>query len=184
MKEKAVFLDRDGVINEDKGYVHKIEDFYIYPEVFPALKKLQENGFKLVVITNQSGIAVGYYTEEDFLKLTEYMLNVFEKEGIKIEKVYYCPHHPEGIIPKLKMKCDCRKPESGMIKQAIKEFNIDPYKSFLIGDKETDILAGKKEDIKSILVKTGQGMKYVKDTKADFVAENILDAVENFILKI
>jgi len=183
LKKKAVFLDRDGVINEDKGYVHKIKDFFIYPEVFPALRKLQESGFKLIVITNQSGIAVGYYTEEDFHNITKYMLNLLEKEDIKIEKVYYCPHHPEGIIPELKMKCNCRKPESGMIKQAIKEFDIDPSNSFLIGDKETDIMAGHKEGIKSILVKTGQGMKYVKDTKADFVAKNILDAVENFILK-
>ncbi|RMA93191.1 D-glycero-beta-D-manno-heptose 1,7-bisphosphate 7-phosphatase [Hydrogenothermus marinus] len=182
MGEKAVFLDRDGVINEDKGYVHKVEDFYIYPEVFPALKKLQNAGYKLFIVTNQSGIAVGYYTEEDFKNVTKHMLNEFEKEGIKIEKVYYCPHHPEGIIPELTMKCDCRKPESGMIKQAIKEFNIDPSKSFLIGDKETDIKAAHKENIKAILVKTGQGLKYVNNTEADFIAENILDAVEQFIL--
>ncbi len=183
MKNKAVFLDRDGVINEDFGYVHKIENFHIYPEVFPALRKLQEAGYKLLVVTNQSGIAVGYYTEGDFLKLTEYMLKVFEKEGIKIDKVYYCPHHPEGIIPELTMKCDCRKPESGMIRQGIQEFNIDPSASFLIGDKETDIKAAHKEGIKAALVKTGQGMKYVENTEADYIGENILDVVENFILK-
>ena len=184
MKNKAVFLDRDGVINIDKGYVHKIDDFHIYPEVFPALKKLQEAGFKLIIVTNQSGIAVGYYTEEDFKKLTEYMLSVFEKEGIKIDKVYYCPHHPEGIIPELAIKCSCRKPESGMIKQGIKEFNIDPSMSFLIGDKETDIKAAHKERIKAALVKTGQGMKYINDTEADFIGENILDVVDNFIIKL
>ncbi len=183
MKNKAVFLDRDGVINEDFGYVHKIENFHIYPEVFPALRKLQEAGYKLLIVTNQSGIAVGYYTEEDFLKLTDYMLNVFKKEGIHIDKVYYCPHHPEGVIPELSFKCDCRKPESGMIKQGIKEFNIDPSASFLIGDKENDIKAAHKEGIKAALVKTGQGMKYVNNTEADFVGENILDVVENFILK-
>lgn len=180
---KAVFLDRDGVINVDKGYVHKIEDFEFYPNVFEALKKLQDNGFKLFIVTNQSGIAVGYYTEEDFLKLTDYMLKEFEKHGIKIEKVYYCPHHENGTVEKYSIKCDCRKPESGMIRQAIKEFGVDTSKSFLIGDKENDILAAHKEGIKAALVKTGQGLKYIKNTTADFIGEDILDVVENFILK-
>jgi len=94
------------------------------------------------------------------------MLNLLEKEDIKIEKVYYCPHHPEGIIPELKMKCNCRKPESGMIKQAIKEFDIDPSNSFLIGDKETDIMAGHKEGIKSILVKTGSTLWFADLAKS------------------
>lgn len=180
---KAVFLDRDGVINVDKGFVHRIEDFEIYPNVFEALRKLQEKNFKLFIVTNQSGIAVGYYTEEDFLKLTEYMLDKFKREGIKIEKVYYCPHHENGVVEKYSFKCDCRKPESGMIRQAIEEFGVDPSKSFLIGDKENDIKAAHKEGVKAALVKTGQGLKYINDTSADFVAEDILDAVENFILK-
>ncbi|NPA57881.1 MAG: D-glycero-beta-D-manno-heptose 1,7-bisphosphate 7-phosphatase [Aquificae bacterium] len=183
MKNKAVFLDRDGVINEDYGFVHRIEDFRIYPEVIPALKKLQEAGFKLLVVTNQSGIAVGYYTEEDFLKLTEHMLSLLEKEGIKIDRVYYCPHHPEGVVPRYTMKCDCRKPESGMIRQGIREFNVDTSRSFLIGDKENDIKAAHREGIKAALVKTGQGLKYVDNTEADYIGENILDVVENFILK-
>ncbi len=179
---KAVFLDRDGVINVDKGYVHKIEDFEFYPNVFQALKKLQDAGFKLFIVTNQSGIAVGYYTEEDFLKLTNWMLDQFKKEGINIEKVYYCPHHEEGIVEKFSFKCDCRKPESGMIKQAILEYKIDPKQSFLIGDKESDIIAAHKEGIKAALVKTGHGMKYIENTTADFVGEDILDVVENFIM--
>ena len=183
MKNKAVFLDSDGVINEDKGYVHKIEDFYIYPEVFPALKKLQEAGYKLLIVTNQSGIALDYYTEEDFHKVTEHMLEELSKHGIKIDHVYYCPHHEEGTNPKYTMKCDCRKPNSGMIRNGIKDFNVDVSKSFLIGDKENDIKAAHKEGLKAILVKTGQGKKYAENTKADFVAENILDAVENYILK-
>lgn len=180
---KAVFLDRDGVINVDKGYVHRIEDFEFYPNVFVALRKLQEAGFKLFIVTNQSGIAVGYYTEEEFLKLTDYMLEQFKKEGINIEKVYYCPHHENGIVEGYSFKCDCRKPESGMIRQAISEFGVDPSKSFLIGDKENDILAAHKEGIKAALVKTGQGLKYAKTTTADFVGEDILHVVESFILK-
>ncbi|WP_456401305.1 D-glycero-beta-D-manno-heptose 1,7-bisphosphate 7-phosphatase [Persephonella sp.] len=183
MGNKAVFLDRDGVINIDYGYVHKIKDFHIYKEVFPALKKLQDEGFKLLIVTNQSGIAVGYYTLEDFKNVTNYMLDTFRKEGIFIDKVYYCPHHPEGIIPEFKKVCECRKPESGMIRAGIEEFNIDPEKSFLIGDKENDIKAAHKENIKAALVKTGQGLKFVNNTEADFVGENILDVVDNFILK-
>lgn len=180
---KAIFLDRDGVINVDKGYVHRIKDFEFYQNVFEALRKLQEAGFKLFVVTNQSGIAVGYYTEDDFLKLTDYMLQQLSKEGIRIEKVYYCPHHENGVIKGYSFKCDCRKPESGMIRQAISEFGVDPSKSFLVGDKENDILAAHKEGVRAVLVKTGHGLKYKDNTTADFVAEDILDAVENFILK-
>jgi len=182
-KNKAVFLDRDGVINEDFGYVHKIEDFYIIEEVYPALKKLIDNGYKLVVITNQSGIGMGYYTEDDFFKITDYMNKKLSENGIKIDKVYYCPHHPEGKIEKYAKKCDCRKPGTKMIEDAVKEFNIDLSKSYLIGDKETDIEAGKKMGLKTALVKTGQGRKYMNNSKADYIADNILDAVENFILK-
>jgi D-glycero-D-manno-heptose 1,7-bisphosphate phosphatase len=182
-KNKAVFLDRDGVINEDYGYVHKIEDFHIFDEVYPALKKLRERGFKLLIITNQSGIGMGYYTEEDFFKITEHMKEKLKEKGIEIDKVYYCPHHPEGVVPEYTMKCNCRKPETGMIEEGIKDFDIDISQSFLIGDKETDIEAGKKVGLKTILVKTGRGKKYMENTKADYIAENILDAVDNFILK-
>ena len=179
---KAVFLDRDGVINVDKGYVHRIEDFEFYPNVFKALKKLQGAGYKLFIVTNQAGIALGYYTEEDFLKLNKFMLKEFEKEGIKIEKVYYCPHREDGIVEKYAIKCDCRKPESGMIRRAIREFGVEPSKSFLIGDKESDILAAHKEGIKAALVKTGEGMRYIDATTADYVGEDILDVVDNFVL--
>jgi len=180
---KAVFLDRDGVINKDFGYVYRIEDFFIYDEVYPALKKLRDAGFKLIVITNQSGIGRGYYTEEDFLNITKHMKEKLKEKGIVLDKVYYCPHHPEGVIPEFTKKCNCRKPETGMIEEAVKEFNIDLSNSFLIGDKETDIQAGKKMGLKTILVKTGRGKDFISNTSADYIAENILDAVENYILK-
>ncbi|NPA51267.1 MAG: D-glycero-beta-D-manno-heptose 1,7-bisphosphate 7-phosphatase [Aquificae bacterium] len=183
MKKKAVFLDRDGVINVDKGYVYRIEDFEFYPGVFEALKLLQDSGYKLLVVTNQSGIALDYYKEEDFLRLNDYMISKLKENGIEIDKVYYCPHHEEGTNSKYTMKCDCRKPSSGMIRRGIEEFDIDVSRSFLVGDKENDIKAAHKEGIKAILVKTGQGVKYVKDTQADYVAENLLDAVKNIILK-
>lgn len=132
--KRAIFLDRDGVINIDKGYVSKIEDFKFIDGVIKSLKKLQNAGFLLIIITNQSGIGRGYYSLEDFEKLTNWMLEELKKSGVFIEKVYFCPHSPDE-------NCECRKPSSGMIKEALKEFNIDPKNSWMVGDKQSDILA-------------------------------------------
>ncbi len=142
LKNKAVFLDRDGVINEDIGYLFKIEDFKLKEEIIPLLKNYQKQGFLLIVITNQSGIARGYYTESDFMKLNSWMINLFHTKGILITKTYYCPHHPEHTG-----ECDCRKPKPGMLLNAIRDFNIDPSVSILIGNKKTDILAGEQAQI-------------------------------------
>lgn len=143
MKRKALFLDRDGVVNIEKEYIYKIEDFIFSDGIFDLILRYQQNGYLIFIITNQSGIARGYYTIKDFNRLTKWMLDQFKKKGITISKVYYCPHHPD-----ITGECSCRKPEPGMIIQAIKEFNIDPSQSVLIGDKEIDILAGEKAGIK------------------------------------
>ena len=139
---KALFLDRDGVINEDCGYLYKKEDFKLIKGIIPILKKYQELGYMLIVVTNQSGIARGYYTENDFLSLNSWMVKLLDDKGIKITKTYYCPHHPDISGP-----CTCRKPKPGMIVKALEEFHIDPGKSILIGNKKTDILAGKEAQI-------------------------------------
>jgi D-glycero-D-manno-heptose 1,7-bisphosphate phosphatase len=136
-QNKALFIDRDGTINIEKHYVYKKEDFVFMPGIFDLLKHFTDNGYLLFIITNQSGIARGFYSEEDYTKLTDWMLNEFELKGIKITKVYHCPHHPDITGP-----CNCRKPKPGMILQAIEEFNINPSASVLIGDKKSDILAG------------------------------------------
>jgi len=141
-QNRVVFLDRDGVINEDNGYVYKIEDFIFKDGVFDSLKRLQDLGYKLIVVTNQSGIGRGYYSEEEFLKLTSFMKDEFKKNGIKIDKVYYCPHKPED-------NCECRKPKNKMFKDAIKEFDIDPKLSWMIGDKPSDIEAAKRSGIEN-----------------------------------
>lgn len=135
---KAVFLDRDGTINVDRAYLSKIEDFEYIPGAVEGLRILQEAGFTLIITTNQSGIARGYYSEEDFLKLNNWMLSDLKKKGIKIAKVYYCPHHPNGKIEKYKMDCNCRKPKLGMYEEAIKDFDIDLSHSYSIGDKIRD----------------------------------------------
>lgn len=139
---KALFLDRDGTVNVEKNYVFRKEDVEFIPGIFELTRAYQKEGFLIFIITNQSGIARGYYSEEDFEKLTYWMNEQFRKEGIKITAVYHCPH-----LPEITGECDCRKPKPGMIFKAIREFNIDPVKSVLIGDKKSDILAGENAGI-------------------------------------
>jgi D-glycero-D-manno-heptose 1,7-bisphosphate phosphatase len=138
--QKAFFLDRDGVINVDHGYVAKIEDFTFMDGVFPVLRALSAKGYALIVVTNQSGIGRGYYTEEDFKKLTEWMLHRFDEEEIQIAGVYSCPHSPGA-------DCACRKPAPGMALQAIRELGIDPALSWMIGDKPSDMAAAEAAGI-------------------------------------
>ncbi|BAF70557.1 D-glycero-beta-D-manno-heptose 1,7-bisphosphate 7-phosphatase [Nitratiruptor sp. SB155-2] len=151
---KAVFLDRDGVINEDSGYVHTIQDFHFLPGVFEALKHFQNLGYHLFIVTNQSGIGRGYYTQDDFYSLSAWMVNQLKKRGITIDKIYHCPHHPD-------MECTCRKPMPGMLLKAIDEFEIDPKKSWMIGDKLSDIEAAKGAGIENtIIIGSDRGAKY------------------------
>lgn len=149
---KAIFLDRDGTINVDKEYLSKIEDFEYLPGVIDGLKILQDVGYKLIIITNQSGIARGYYTEEDFLKLNNWMVQDLRGRGIEISKVYYCPHHPEGKIEKYRIDCDCRKPKLGMYQRAIKDFDIDISESWTIGDKIRDSEICQTTDCRGYLI--------------------------------
>lgn len=141
-KNKALFLDRDGTVNIEKDYVFRIEDFEFIPGIFDLINDYQEKGFLLFIVTNQSGIARRMYSEDDFLRLNNWMLQQFKNQKLEITKVYHCPHHPE-----ITGKCDCRKPAPGMILQAIQEFDIDPVNSVLIGDKKRDILAGQRAGI-------------------------------------
>ncbi|MFV0590321.1 MAG: D-glycero-alpha-D-manno-heptose-1,7-bisphosphate 7-phosphatase [Draconibacterium sp.] len=141
-KRKALFLDRDGTINIDKDYLFRIEDFEFQPGIFELLKKYSDLDYLIFIITNQSGIARGYYNENDYLQLTKWITEQLAAKGIHVEKVYHCPHHPE-----ITGKCECRKPKPGLIVQALNEYDIDPKLSVLIGDKERDILAGKNAGI-------------------------------------
>ncbi|MFA5234603.1 MAG: D-glycero-beta-D-manno-heptose 1,7-bisphosphate 7-phosphatase [Sulfurimonas sp.] len=133
---RALFLDRDGVVNIEINYLYKIEDFEFVEGIFELCKKYQDRGYIIVIVTNQSGIARGYYSKEDFNYLTLWMIKEFAKHKIDIKKVYYCPHHPE-----ISGACSCRKPEPGMFLEAQKEFDIDLKNSILVGDKESDIEA-------------------------------------------
>ena len=155
---KAVFLDRDGVINVDHGYVHKVDDFEYIEGVFEACRELKQLGYKLVVVTNQSGIARGMYSEDDFHALTEWMDWNFEDKGVELDGIYYCPHHPQKGIGDYKQDCDCRKPKSGMLESAASFLKIDFSKSVMVGDKHDDMLAALNVNIPTrVIVKTGKG---------------------------
>lgn len=176
MGKKAIFLDRDGTINVDHGYVHQIDDFQFIEGVGKALKQLQDKGWLLVLVTNQSGIARGYFSEEQFLQLTEWLdWSLDEDYGVVMDGIYYCPHHPEGQ-GEYREACDCRKPQSGMLIQAIKDLGIDPTKSVMVGDKLEDMLAGKNAGVKTnILVRTGKPVTEEAEQAADHVIDSLAD---------
>ena len=175
MAHKAIFLDRDGTINIDHGYVHKIDDFQFIKGVGKALKQLQDKGYLLVLVTNQSGIARGYFTEEQFTQLTEWMdWSLDEDYGVVLDGIYYCP---EGK-GEYREDCNCRKPKSGMFLQAIKDLNIDPEKSYMVGDKLEDLLAAEAAGVQTkVLVKTGKEITEAGREKADLVLDSLVDLV-------
>jgi D-glycero-D-manno-heptose 1,7-bisphosphate phosphatase len=145
---KALFLDRDGVINVEKNYVYRIEDFEFIDGIFELCVKAQALGFKLVVITNQAGIARGYYAEADYERLTAWMVDRFAARGVRIDRVYYCPYHPTAGIGGYRRESFDRKPHPGMILRAKEELNLDLSRSVLIGDKDTDMEAGRAAGVK------------------------------------
>lgn len=147
---KVIILDRDGTINYDKDYVHKIKDFEFIPRTFENLKRLQER-YLLFIYTNQSGIGRGYYSEEDFLILNNHMLEEFKRRGIKISEVLYCPHAPED-------NCDCRKPKTGLLERVIEEYDIDRNLSYVIGDRDCDVKFGENAGMKTLLIKKDGGL--------------------------
>jgi len=172
----AVFLDRDGVINKDTGYVYKTAEFQFIDGVFDACLKMSKAGYRLIVITNQAGIARGYYTEDDYRHLTKWMLEEFRRHGIKIDDVYYCPHHPVHGAGQYRRVCNCRKPAPGMILRAAREHSLDLRRSILVGDKATDIDAGRAAGVgRCILVLTGHPVKNTERGKADTVCAGLQD---------
>lgn len=172
---KAIFLDRDGTINIDHGYVHQIDDFEFIEGSINALKKLKEMGYLLVLVTNQSGIARGYFTEAQFLRLTEWMDWSLAEQGVDFDGIYYCPHHPDGK-GEFKEDCSCRKPKPGMLLDAMKALNIDPQQSIMVGDKIEDIKAGINAKVKiNVLVRTGKPVTKEGERLANAVLDSIVD---------
>jgi D-glycero-D-manno-heptose 1,7-bisphosphate phosphatase len=183
MKKPAVFIDRDGTINEQMGYVNHVSRFRILPRVPQAIRMLNRHGFLVFVVSNQSGVARGYYPLDLVRTLHELLVTrIREKKGI-IDGIFFCPHHPAGSVPEFSRDCDCRKPKTGLIEQACRSFEIDLQRSFVIGDMCTDIELAHRAGLTGILVKTGYGLGEIeyslpqKTAKPAHIAEDLLDGV-------
>lgn len=169
----ALFLDRDGVINVEKNYLHRIDEFEFIDGVFDACRCFSELGFLIVVVTNQAGIARGYYSERDFVKLTDWMLKHFLEQGVNVAAVYHCPHHPE-----FSGECVCRKPNPGMFLKAQRELGIDLSHSILVGDKVSDIQAGNAAGVGlNVLVNSGHSLS--EDDK--LIASCVIDSIADYL---
>lgn len=167
-KNKVVFLDRDGTINIDYGYVYKKNKLDFIPGVIEGMKKLYENGYQFIIITNQSGIGRKYFTLDQYYEFTNYMINELEKKGIKILDVYFCPHTDKD-------NCECRKPKTKMFYEAIKNHNIDISNSYVVGDKIRDLSISKTTDITGILISNYSDEYICKNNMidvADYIIEN------------
>ena len=182
---KAVFLDRDGVLNQDfpPHYPHRLDQMIMIPGVDDAIKLLKDNDYFLAIISNQSGVARGYYEEKQISVFNDALLKEIRKKGGDIDAIYYCPHHPDAVIEKYKINCSCRKPKPGMILEAAKTFDIDLTSSFFVGDKATDVETGRKAGVRSILVLSGQGIDEVSKVKPGdcLIAEDLYEAVTKYI---
>ena len=182
-KQKAIFLDRDGTINKYKGFISDVNDIELLPQVTDAIKKINSSEYLAIIVSNQPVIARGECSFEDVNAMFDKIETLLGKSGAYIDGIYYCPHHPhsgyEGEVKELKIKCNCRKPEIGMLKKAEKDFNLDLSKCVMIGDGEIDVKTGINANIPTVLVKTG--IKEELSVTPDFYANNLLEAVNIFI---
>ena len=160
----VVFLDRDGVVNTDIGYLWRREDLAWVPGAPEAIRLFNELGWPVVVVTNQSGVARGYYREEDVHSLHQWMNAELKKMGARIDAFYFCPHHPKGAVTEYTRDCTCRKPQPGMILQAMADWQADPETSFLIGDKDSDVAAATAAGIQGYLFEGSNLLEFIQKT--------------------
>jgi D-glycero-D-manno-heptose 1,7-bisphosphate phosphatase len=172
---RAAFIDRDGVINADHGYVFEADRLELLPGVTAALRRLQQAGWLLIVVTNQSGIARGFYSQAEYDALTRHLHDLLARQGVRLDAVYHCPHLPDAAVPAYRLECDCRKPRPGMILRGIAEFGIDPARSMLFGDKPSDIEAGRAAGIGWCCLVAAEG---TDRGDADGVAPDLARGVE------
>jgi D-glycero-D-manno-heptose 1,7-bisphosphate phosphatase len=180
----AVFLDRNGTINEECGYLNHVDRLRLIDGAADAVKLFNQHGLKTIIVSNQSGVARGYFPETMLNALHEKLRGLLEERGAKLDAVYYCPHHPSAGEPPYRQSCDCRKPNLGMIRRAEKQFSVVPRLSYMVGDKLSDVEFGRNAGCKAILVLTGYGKgeweynrsKY--SANPDYVARDVLDAAQ------
>jgi len=182
-KRKAVFLDRDGTINEEVDFLHRAEEMALIPGAAQAIRRLREGGFLIVVVTNQSGVGRGYYSEGDVETLHRHMAEELAREGASVDAWYFCPHHPEKAVGSYRVECDCRKPLPGMLQAGEKNLEIDLSASYMVGDKLADVGAALAAGCFPVLVSTGYGAKVADKRPAgvSFVAD--LAAAADLILE-
>jgi D-glycero-D-manno-heptose 1,7-bisphosphate phosphatase len=182
MSHRAAFIDRDGVLNAERGFVHRIEDFELLPGAVEALRRLQVAGYRRVVVTNQSGIARGLYTETDFERLMDEVRARLRAEGVSVDAVEYCPHLPDAPLAQYRRACECRKPEPGMLLAAIRALDIDPAASFLVGDRISDVQAGRAAGVgRCFLVRSGYALSREAIAAADAVSDDLLGCVKDVL---
>lgn len=170
----AVFLDRDGVLTEEEGYICRKEDLRIFDYSAECVRKIKEMGYYAIVITNQSGVARGFFSEQALKEMNDLL---FHELGV--DAIYYCPHYMKGDVKKYAIRCNCRKPKTGLIKQACKDFEIDIKRSFVVGDRATDILLGIDLGIPTVLLESGYGTaRLEQDVKADYILQDLRDFLE------
>ncbi|TXI95635.1 MAG: D-glycero-beta-D-manno-heptose 1,7-bisphosphate 7-phosphatase [Aquabacterium sp.] len=179
---KVAFLDRDGVINLDRAYVHKWEEFEFVPGAVDAMRRLREAGYALVVVTNQSGLARGMYSEAEYQALTKAMCSALAQAGAEVEAVYHCPHHPKGQVAEWAVECDCRKPAPGMILRAAKELGVSLADSFLVGDKPSDIEAARAAGVgRAYIVQSDNAESSGGHAQADAAFRDLADCVAHLL---
>ncbi len=184
----AVFLDRDGTISEEVGYVNHLSRLRLFPWTAEAIGKLNQAGFPVIVVTNQSGVGQGYFPEELVHEIHEKIQAELKPQGARIDAFYYCPHHPNARLDTYRVKCRCRKPGAGMLEQAARDFHLDPKSSFMVGDSTRDVECGIRAGARTVMVMTGYGrgnLEYQRQSlprMPDWTVEDLCEAVETILL--
>jgi len=187
MKQRAVFIDRDGTISEEVGYINHPSRFHVFPYSAPAIKLLNESGWLAIVVTNQAGVARGYFSEEMIKRVHEQLKQDLENNGARLDAIYYCAHHPSVGEPPYRLDCDCRKPKPGLIRQAVEELGIDLEKSWMVGDRYSDVELARNAGVHSAFVMSGYGPGEWEHQRGswkyqpDLIAKNLLEAVAAII---
>lgn len=181
MNNRAIFIDRDGTLNEEVGYITEMSQFRLFGFAAESIKMINDSGWYAVLITNQAGIARGHHSEEFLRRLHAQMELSLLRDGARLDAIYYCPHHPEFGAPPYRQDCNCRKPKPGLIEKAAKDFSLDLNNCYIIGDRMSDIETGHTAGTRSVMVMTGYGREEYPDAirqrPPDHAAENLLEAV-------
>lgn len=184
MMHPAVFLDRDGTVNEQMGYINHVARFVLLPRTAEAIQMLKRSGYLVIVVSNQSGVARGYFPVQLVEKVHRRMQAQLAQQGAAVDGIYFCPHHPRGSVDEFRVDCGCRKPKAGLIAQARRHFAIDMSRSYVVGDRYTDLELAFRSKLGGVLVKTGYGrgeIEYVlpgQPRKPQYVAQDLLDAAQ------